>query len=110
MSLVSLNVHQVVELSGVGELYFDDPVGESVLVEELGFIFEGFVDLNYGAADRGDEVAGSLDALHGAKLFACGDFVVNFGHVNIHDITQSVLSIVRNTNVTKFAFYANVLV
>jgi hypothetical protein len=110
MSLVSLNVHQVVELSGVGELYFDDPVGESVLVEELGLIFEGFVDLYDGAADRGDEVAGSLDALYGAKLFACGDFVVHFGHVNIHDIAQSVLSIVRNTNVTKFAFYANVLV
>ena len=110
MLLVCFHIHEVVELGGVGELDFDNPVGESVLVEEFGFVLQGLVDFHDGAADGGDEVAGGLDALHGAKLFACGDFVVNLGHVDINDVAQSVLSIVRDTNVTEFAFYANVLV
>ena len=110
MLLICLHVHEVVELGGVGELNLDDPVAESVLVEELGLVLEGFVDLNDGTADRSNQVAGGLHTLHGAELFACGDFIVHLGHIDIHDITQRVLSIVRNTNVTKFAFYANVLV
>ena len=110
MCLVGFDVHEVVEFCGVGELDFDNPVAEGVLVEELGFVLQGLVDLDHCAADGSDQVAGSLYAFYGAKLFACGDFIIYFGHVHIHDITQSVLSVVRNTNVTKFAFYANVLV
>ena len=110
MCLVSLNVHEVVEFGGVGELDLDDPVGEGVLVEELGLVLEGFIHLDDGAADGCDEVAGGLDALYGAKLLACGDFIVHFRHVDVYDVAQGVLSIVADTNVTKFAFYANILV
>ena len=110
MLLICLHIHEVVELGWVGELNLDDPVSESVLVEELGLALEGFVDFDHSAADGSYQVAGGLDALNSAKLLTCGDFVIHFGHVHIYDITQSVLSIVRDTNVTKFAFYANVLV
>ena len=110
MSLVGFDIHEVVEFRLVGELDFDNPVAESVLVEEFGLVLEGFVDLYDGAADGSNQVAGSLHALHCAELFACGDLVIDFGHIDIHDITQCVLSIVRNSNVTKFAFNANVLV
>ena len=110
MSLVSFDVHQVVKLGGVGELNFDDPVGESVLVKEFGLVLQSLVDFNDGSADGCDEVAGGLDALHGAKLFACSDFVIDLWHIDIHHVAQCVLSIVGNTNVTKFAFYANILV
>ena len=110
MSLIGFDIHEGIELGGVRELYFNDPVCESVLIEQFGLILEGFVDLDDGAADGGDEVAGGFDTFYGAKLFACGDFVVHFGHINVNDVTQCVLSIVADTNVTKFAFYANVLV
>jgi hypothetical protein len=109
-SLIGGGIHQVAEFIFVREFHLDNPVGESVLVEEFGLVLQSFVDLYDGTADGRDEVAGSLDALDGAKLFACCDFVVHVGHVNIHHVAQSVLSIVGNTNVTKFAFYANVLV
>ena len=110
MSLICFDIHEVVELGGIGELDFDDPVGESILVEELGLILEGFVYLDDCAADGSYQVASGLDAFHGAELFTCSDFVVHLGHVNIDHITQCVLSVVRNTNKTKFAFNANVLV
>lgn len=110
MFLVSFHVHEVIEFALVAELDLDNPVGESVLVEQFGLIVEGFVDLHDGAADGRDEVAGGLDTFHGAEFLACGDFIVHFRHVHIDHVAQSVLSVVADTNVTKFAFYANVLV
>ena len=50
-SLVSLGIHQGVELALVAEFYLDNPVLESILIDEFGLILEGLVDLYNGSAD-----------------------------------------------------------
>ena len=43
--LISSCIHQVVEFFLVGQLYLDDPVCESVFVQQFGLILESFVHL-----------------------------------------------------------------
>ena len=94
----------------VAEFNLDNPVGKSVLVNQSGFVLKGFVDFNNGAANRRDEVAGCLYAFNGAKFFACFNFVVNFGHVNVNHCAKSVLCIVADANICYVAFNFNVFV
>ena len=68
--LVGGCVEEAVEFGRVSKFNLDDPVLISILVDELGLAFESAIDLEDGAADGRVEVAGSLHALHGAKLFA----------------------------------------
>ena len=68
-SLVSLSVHEVVKLCGVGELDLDNPVGESVLVEEFWLVLQSFVDLYDGTADGRYVVACRFEDLVLGKVF-----------------------------------------
>ena len=110
MCFVCFYVHQRLEFRGVGELHLDNPIAKGIFVQKLWRVFESLVDFNDCAAYGRDEVACCLDALNGAKLFACCNFVVHIGHIDINHIAERVLGIVRDTYITVFAFNANILV
>src|SRR5574344_1645183 len=107
--LVSGGIHEVVELSLVRELHLDNPVLESILIEEFGSILKSLVHLNDSSADRRNQVAGSLHALHGTEVLACLYLVIHFGHIYIHHITQGVLRIIGDSYIAILAFHSHIL-
>ena len=48
---VGSGIHEVVEFALVAEFHLDNPVFESVFVEQFGLVFEGFVHFDNGSAD-----------------------------------------------------------
>ena len=92
--LVSLGIHEVVELRRIRQFNLDDPVGEGILIDELWLIFQGFIHLYDLAADRTVEVTGSFDALDSTKLLTGFNLIIDIRHININHITECVLSVI----------------
>ena len=91
-------VHELVEFRRVGHLDFDNPVGVGVLIDQTGVVDELLVDFDDGAAHGGDEVGGGLDALYRTEVFACGDVVALFGHVNVDHVAEGFLGVVGDAD------------
>ena len=93
----SLGVHEGVELALVAQLHLHDPVAEGVLVDQLGLVLKGLVDLNDPYRRRGSPGRWRLDALHGAEIVLGGELVIYLGHIDIDDIAQALLCVVGDT-------------
>ena len=109
-SLVHACAHERLQLVGVLDTDLDNPVAEGIAVEQLGLVLKCAVYLDHGAAYGRVEVAGGLHALYGSELLACADLVVNVGHVHVYDVSQLVLGIVGNADITVLALNFYILV
>lgn len=95
--LVSLCVHEGIELGLVGQLDLDYPIAKGILVDKLRLVLKGLIDLYHLSADRRVEVACCLDAFYGAELLTGFYFIVYIRHVDIDYIAKCALCIVGNT-------------
>lgn len=102
-AFVFVGVEEFVKFVGCGEFDFDNPVGIGVFVDESGFVGECFVDFDHGAANGRNEVGSGLYAFDGAEFFAGIDFVVDVGHINVNDVSECVLCIIGDADVTEVA-------
>jgi hypothetical protein len=64
------------------------PVGLGALVNGAGLLLQGLVDLDDGAADGAQDVAGALDALDGADGVAGRDLLARLGQLDKDDVAQ----------------------
>ena len=75
-----------------------------------GWSVKGLVDLNDRTGDGAHQVAGGLDALHGAEIVLGGDLVIYLGHIDIDDIAQALLCVVGDTYIGLVALNLHILV
>src|SRR5215208_3626994 len=89
----------------------DDPtLSVRVLVDVLGRIFEGGVDLDDLAAHRGVEVRYGLDALDGTEGFAGVEGSSLVRQFEEDDVAEFVLGVIRDAYGRGIALYADPLV
>ena len=94
----------------VAQLHLHDPVAEGVLIDQLGLVLKGLVDLNDRTGDGAHQVAGGLDALHGTEIVLGGELVIYLRHIDIDDIAQALLCVVGDTYIGLVALNLHILV
>ena len=102
--LVSLGVEKILEFFGVVNFHLDNPVAESIFVDELWIIGKLLVNFNHCSGYRRDKVACCLYTFNSAEFFALSYFVVNVGHINVNYVAKLMLCIVGDAYICIFSF------
>src|SRR5215469_11828951 len=103
-------IEQLSELRRVGEFDLDDPGFVRCFVDLVWSGLQLFVDGCHGPTHRRKQVADSFDAFDRAERIVGGHRVAYLGHVDVNNIAQRVLRVVRNADGPDLAVERNPLV
>src|SRR5215831_9905119 len=97
--LVSVVIHQLVELGGVRDLQFEEPARAfGICIDSAWCSFELGIDGDHLACDRGIDFARGLDGFHHGGLLALADLLADGRELDIDDVAELRLSVVADAD------------
>jgi hypothetical protein len=95
--LVTLRVHEAVELGLVLDFQFDKPGGAlGIGIDQLRLVGQDFVDFQDGSADGSVNIRRGLDRFHAAERIALVELVAHFWQVYKDNVPKRGLGKIGN--------------
>src|SRR4051812_3406916 len=103
-------VEQPAGFGRIGELHHDHPAGVRIRVDDLGFVLEAGVHLDYFAGYRGIQLRHRLHRLDGSERLPRLQLRADAGQLHVHDVAELLLRVVGDADLAAVAFELDPLV